>query len=179
MRKLVTFFTGLALVCMATTTAAFEPDPNDESQLSAAKAILDIKKADPGIQSFFDDAAGFAVFPSVGKGGIGVGGAFGDGLVIVDDDVVGKTSLTQLTIGFQLGGQVYSEFIFFKDKIALEQFKRGNYELGAQASAVAATAGASADTNYDKGVAIFTVTGGGLMYEATVGGQKFKYEAVK
>ena len=179
MRKLVTFFTGLALVCMATTTVAFEPDPNDESQLSAAKAILDIKKADPGIQSFFDDAAGFAVFPSVGKAGIGIGGALGDGLVIVDDDVVGKTSLTQLTIGFQLGGQVYSEFIFFKDKTALEQFKRGNYELGAQASAVAATAGASADTNYDKGVAVFTVTGGGLMYEATVGGQKFTYEAVK
>ena len=179
MRTFMTFFTGLALICITTTTVAFEPDPNDKSQLEAARAILDIKKADPGIQTFFDDAVGFAVFPTVGKGGIGIGGAFGDGLVIVDDDVVGKTSLTQLTIGFQLGGQVYSEFIFFKDKTALEQFKRGNYELGAQASAVAATAGASADTNYDKGVAIFTVTGGGLMYEATVGGQKFKYEAVK
>jgi lipid-binding SYLF domain-containing protein len=179
MRTLVTLFTGLALICMVNATVAFEPDPNDESQLAAAKAILDIKKADPSIQEFFDDAAGFAVFPSVGKAGIGIGGALGDGLVIVNDEVIGKTTLTQLTIGFQLGGQVYSEFIFFKDKTALDQFKRGNYELGAQASAVAATAGASADTNYDKGVAIFTVTGGGLMYEATVGGQKFKYEAVK
>jgi lipid-binding SYLF domain-containing protein len=175
----MTFFAGLALICITTATVAFEPDSNDKNQLAAAKAILDIKKADPGIQTFFDDAVGFAVFPSVGKGGIGIGGAFGDGLVIVDDDVVGKTSLTQVTIGFQLGGQVYSEFIFFQDKTALDQFKRGNYELGAQASAVAATAGASADANYDTGVAIFTVTGGGLMYEATVGGQKFKYEAVK
>jgi lipid-binding SYLF domain-containing protein len=172
-------FTGLALICMTSSAVAFEPDPNDESQLAAAKAILDIKKADPGIQTFFEDSAGYAVFPSVGKGGIGIGGAYGEGLVIVDDAVVGKTSLTQVTVGLQLGGQVYSEFIFFKDEVALEQFKRGNYELGAQASAVAATAGASADADYDKGVAIFTVTGGGLMYEASVGGQKFKYEAVK
>ena len=179
MRTLATFFTGLALICMATVTVAFEPDPNDTNQLAAAKAILDIKNADPGIQAFFDDAAGFAVFPSVGKAGIGIGGAFGDGLVIVDDEVVGKTKLDQVTIGLQLGGQVYSEFIFFKDKAALEQFKRGNYQLGAQASAVAATAGASADADYDKGVAIFTVTGGGLMYEATVGGQNFRYEAVR
>ena len=179
MRALATFFTGLALICLATATVAFEPDPNDKNQLSAAKAILDIKNADPGIQTFFDDAAGFAVFPSMGKGGIGIGGAFGDGLVIVDNSVVGNTSLTQVTIGLQLGGQVYSEFIFFKDKTALDQFKRGNFQLGAQASAVAVTAGASADADYDKGVAIFTVTGGGLMYEATVGGQKFKYQAIE
>ena len=99
--------------------------------------------------------------------------------MIVDDQVVGKTTLTQVTVGLQLGGQVYSEFIFFKDDVALGNFKRGNFELGAQASAVAATAGASADADCDKGVAIFTNTSGGLMYEASVGGQKFKYEDVK
>jgi lipid-binding SYLF domain-containing protein len=84
--------------------------------------------------------------------------------------------LTQLTIGFQLGGQAYSEIIFFKDKKALDDFKSGNFELGAQASAVAVTAGASADADYDKGVAIFTQAKGGLMYEASVGGQKFSFK---
>lgn len=168
----------VVFAALASTLQAFDPDPKDKDQLAAAKAIVEIKKADPGIQKFFDDAAGYAVFPKVGKGGIGIGGAYGDGLVIVDDKVVGKTALTQVTVGFQLGGQVYSEFIFFKDDVALANFQRGNYELGAQASAVAATAGASADADYDKGVAIFTHTGGGLMYEATVGGQKFDYEEV-
>ncbi|HID49932.1 MAG TPA: hypothetical protein EYP40_10045, partial [Chromatiales bacterium] len=84
-------------------------------------------------------------------------------------------SLTQITIGFQLGGQAYSEIIFFKDKKTLDRFKNGNFELGAQASAVAITAGASADVNYEKGVAVFTMAKGGLMYEASVGGQKFSY----
>ena len=81
-----------------------------------------------------------------------------------------------MSIGFQWGGQAYSEFLFFEDAAALENFKRGNYELGAQASAVAITAGASADANFVGGVAIFTQAKGGLMYEASVGGQKFKVE---
>ena len=89
---------------------------------------------------------------------------------------IGRSTLTQVTVGLQLGGQVYSEFIFFKDDAALANFQRGNYEAGAQASAVAVTAGASADADYDKGVAIFTHVGGGLMAEASVGGQKFTYE---
>jgi hypothetical protein len=108
----------------------------------------------------------------------GEGGAHGKGLVITGDKAVGKTSLTQVTVGLQLGGQVYAEFIFFKDETALGHFQRGNFELNAQASAVAVTAGASADADYDKGVAIFTNVGGGLMYEASVGGQKFKYESL-
>lgn len=170
--SLVTF----ALLLTFSTVSAFEPDTSDEMQLSVAKAILDIKNADPGIETFFENSAGYAVFPKVGKGGIGIGGAHGKGLVIVGDKAVGTTSLSQLTVGLQLGGQVYAEFIFFKDETALGHFQRGNFELGAQASAVAVTAGASADANYDKGVAIFTHVGGGLMYEATVGGQKFKYE---
>ena len=179
MKTMKLLFLFLGLTALASTLQAFDPDPGDKDQLAAAKAIIEIKAADPSIQSFFDDSAAYAVFPSVGKGGIGIGGAYGKGLVIADDKVIGKTELTQVTIGFQLGGQVYSEFIFFKDDAALAQFQRGNFELGAQASAVAATAGASADVGYDKGVAIFTVTGGGLMYEATVSGQKFDYEDVQ
>lgn len=155
--------------------ADFKPNVNNKSELAVAGAIIDIKAADPKIQRFFDEAVAYAVFPDVGKGGIGIGGAHGKGLVIANGSVIGDTELSQLTIGFQLGAQVYAEFIFFKDDAALGNFQRGNYELGAQASAVAATAGASADADYDGGVAIFTQAGGGLMFEATVGGQKFKY----
>jgi len=170
---------ALIILLISANTQAFEPDSDDKMQLSVARAILDVKDADPGIEKFFDDAAGYAVFPRVGKGGIGVGGAHGKGLVIVNDEVVGTTSLSQVTVGFQLGGQVYSQFIFFKDQTALDSFRRGNFEFGAQASAVAVTIGASADANYDKGVAVFTHVGGGLMYEATIGGQKFKYNDVE
>lgn len=155
---------------------AFEPDTSNEMQLDVAKAILEIKKADPGIETFFENSAGYAVFPSVGKGAIGIGGAHGKGLVIINDKVVGKTSLSQVTVGLSLGGQKYAQFIFFKDEVALGNFQRGNYEMGAQASAVAATAGASADADYDKGVAVFTNIAGGLMADASVGGQKFTYE---
>ena len=177
MNKLkITIITAI-LILLSASLYAFEPNTSDEMELSVAKAIVDIKASDPEIQRFFDESAGYAVFPSVGKGGIGIGGAHGKGLVIVGDKAIGTTSLSQLSIGLQMGGQVYSEFIFFKDEVALGNFQRGNFELGAQASAVAVTAGASADADYDKGVAIFTNVSGGLMYEASVGGQKFKYQS--
>ena len=167
---------AFSLIAFSSSTSAFEPNPNDKMELEVAAAIVDLKQTDPGMADWFKGAAGYAVFPSVGKGGIGIGGAYGKGLVLANEAVIGKTSLSQVSIGLQLGGQAYAEFIFFKDETALEDFKRGNFELGAQASAVAATAGASADASYNKGVAIFTNVTGGLMYEASVGGQKFKYE---
>jgi lipid-binding SYLF domain-containing protein len=148
-------------------------------QLEVQSAILALKQKDPGMEDWFKSAAGFAVFPKVGKGAVGVGGAYGKGLVLAGDKVVGKTSLSQLSIGLSLGGQAYAEFIFFKDDTALESFKRGNFELNAQASAVVANAGASADADYDKGVAIFTNISGGVMADASVGGQKFEYTAVE
>ena len=148
-------------------------------ELSAAQAILTAKEKDPSLEAWFNDAYGYAVFPKVGKGGIGIGGAHGKGIVIQGDKTVADTSLSQVTVGFQLGGQVYSQYIFFKDKTAFDNFARGNFEMGAQVSAVAITLGASADANYDGGVAVFTIAEGGLMYEASVGGQKFKYKARK
>jgi lipid-binding SYLF domain-containing protein len=175
MRKLALTAVMFFFLASSTSLWAFDPDVNNEMQLSVAKAIIDVKKSDPSIEKFFTESAGYAVFPNVGKGGIGIGGAHGKGLVIVSDNAVGKTSLSQITIGLQLGGQVYAEFIFFKDETALGNFQRGNFELNAQASAVAVTAGASADADYNKGVAIFTNVGGGLMFEASVGGQTFKY----
>lgn len=166
---------ALATLLLAAPLFAFEPDTSDPMQLDVQKAILAIKQVDPGIEAFFDHSAAYAVYPNVGKGGVVVGGAYGKGLVIADGKVEGYTSMTQATLGLQLGGQKYAQFIFFKDRVALENFKRGNLEFGAQASAVAATRGASADTSYDKGVAVFTNASGGLMVEGSIGGQKFTY----
>lgn len=178
-RPLKSVLTAMLLVAGISSAVAFEPDINNRMELDVQRAIINIKQADPGIETFFENAAGFAVFPSVGKGGLIVGAAHGKGLVIVDDQVDGYTSMSQATIGLQLGGQKYAQFIFFRDHIALEHFKRGNWEMGAQASAVAITAGASADANYDNGVVVFTQAGGGLMVEGSVGGQKFTYEPRK
>jgi lipid-binding SYLF domain-containing protein len=155
--------------------------PQTEDERSALTKDVEATKArfeenDPGLKGWFRDAHGYAVFPSVGKGGMGVGGAYGRGQVYEKGRLVGYTTLTQATIGLQLGGQAYSEVIFFRDQAALDRFTGGNFELGAQASAVAATAGASTDADYSGGVAVFTMARGGLMYEASVGGQKFEFE---
>jgi len=175
MRKIFAILTALTLATLTGPVLAFEPNVNDPMELDVQKAIIDIKRADPGIETFFNNAAGYAVFPSVGKGGIVIGGAYGKGLLIVDEKAIGYTSMSQATIGLQLGGQKYAQFVFFKDKTAVGHFERGNFEFNAQASAVAITAGASADAAYDSGVAVFTHAAGGLMFEASIGGQRFKY----
>jgi lipid-binding SYLF domain-containing protein len=150
-----------------------------QSEEDVAETIAKFKEGDSGMQGWFKDAYGYAVFPSVGKGGIGIGGARGKGLVYEQGTLVGKVTLTQVSVGLQLGGQSFSEAIFFKDKTAFDDFVRGNCEFDAGVSAVALKAGASADLGYNKGVAVVTATKGGLMYEASVGGQKFDYEAAK
>ena len=148
----------------------------DEDEV--AEVIEKYQEGDPGMRGWFAEAYGYAVFPSVGKGGIGIGGARGKGLVYEQGRLVGKTTLTQVTVGFQFGGQEFSEVIFFKDKTAFDDFTRGNFEMGAQISAVALTTGISGNLAYNAGVAVVTATKAGLMYEATVGGQKFDYEAI-
>lgn len=169
---------GMALMSFALTATswAWDPAEADELHAKAQEAVAVFKEKDPSIQRFFDAAAAYVVIPTVGKAGVGIGGARGKGVLYENGAVTAIVTLTQLSFGFQWGGQAYSEFIFFKDDVALQDFKRGNYELGAQASAVAVTAGASADADYSSGVAIFTQAKGGLMYEASVGGQKFKVE---
>jgi lipid-binding SYLF domain-containing protein len=149
-----------------------------EALENADNTIKSYIEKDPELQIFFDKAYGYAVFPTIGKGAIGIGGAHGGGTVFEQGNPVGKTSMTQITIGLQFGGQAYSEIIFFENKETLDLFKTSRYELNAQASAVAVTLGASADLAYTDGVAIVTMAKGGLMYEASVGGQKFEYEAV-
>ena len=140
-------------------------------------AVARFKDEDPGIQKFFDKSVGYAVFPNVIKAGIGFGGAMGKGEVIQGGEVVGTSTMTQATVGFQFGGQAYIEILFFDDEQTLKSFQRGSFEFGAQVSAVALTIGASDNATFDQGMAIFTMERGGLMYEATVGGQVFSYQA--
>ena len=177
MKNILTLAT--AFVLTFTTLAVFgkwDPDEVAERSADAQKAIAVFKEKDPSIQRYFDSASGYVVIPTVGKAGLGIGGARGKGVLYENGAVTALVTLSQLSFGFQWGGQAYSEFIFFEDADALTNFKRGNYELGAQASAVAITAGASADAEFNDGMAIFTQAKGGLMYEASVGGQKFKVE---
>jgi len=152
------------------------------------------------VQPFLKNAYGYAVFPTIGKGGFVVGGAYGQGQVYRGGKVTGETSLIKLSIGFQLGGQAFSEMIFFEDKRAYDEFTSGSFEFDASVSAVAITAGAQAKagtegatasatagpatgeqakTSYHKGMVVFTHAKGGLMYEAAIGGQKFNFEAKK
>jgi lipid-binding SYLF domain-containing protein len=145
---------------------------------------------------FFKSAYGYAIFPNIGKGGFVVGGAHGDGRVYAGGKHVGDVSMTQISVGAQLGGQVFSEIVFFQDKRSFDEFTNSNYEFSAEASAVAITAAANAtastggssvgasggkndavtEGDWHKGMAIFTVAKGGLMYQAAVGGQKFSYK---
>lgn len=152
-------------------------------------------KSSPSTAEFFDNAYGYAVFPTVGKGGIVLGGAYGTGQVYLADRPTGSVNLVQLSLGFQLGGQTFSQIVFLQDKRAYDAFTAGSFELGAQASAVALTFGTSAQAgttgtgaalgeqqskaNYVGGFAVFTLVKGGLMYEASVAGQKFNFQAVK
>ena len=138
---------------------------------------------------------GFAVLPTIGKGGIGIGGAGGSGCVFAGDAHTGDISMGQLTIGFQLGGQAYSQLILFQNEDTYNEFVEGNFEFGADATAVALTYGAQAgattkgasasagDTagvaGWKRGMAVYTIAKGGLMYEASIGGQKFKYKALE
>lgn len=179
---------GLALAVLLLSSAAWADKYDD--------AVASFRAAEE-TAPFFGNAYGYVVFPTIGKGGIGIGGAHGSGRVYAQGEYVGDTKMTQLTVGFQLGGQAFSQMIFLEDRRAFESFTSGNFEFSAQATAVALTAGVSAEANtgggtaagasggrndatvthggYRKGMAIFTIARGGLMYEATVGGQKFSY----
>lgn len=163
-----------------------------------AKAVANFKKS-AQVNTFFETAYGYAIFPTIGKGGFGIGGSYGEGSVYKHGKKTGSTTMAQITIGFQLGGQAFSEIIFFENKKAYDNFTTGNFEFSAQVSAVAINAGANAQTSttgtsagaatspekneqqgiYQNGMATFTYIKGGLMYEAALGGQKFSFEKVK
>lgn len=163
----------LALLSLPAPAAA---DDRAAAIKKAEDAVALFKKSDPSLAKFFETSEGWAVFPSVVKGAIGIGGAGGSGVLFEKGGKpLGSASLAQVTIGFALGGQEYAEIIFFENALALTNFKAGNFALAAQVSAVAAASGAAATAKYQQGVAVFTVAIGGLMYEASVGGQKFDF----
>lgn len=168
------------------------------SRADSYSAAVKNFQSTPGSAEFFKQSYAYAVFPNIGKGGFGIGGAFGKGKAFRRNQEIGHSNMVQLTLGFQLGGQAYSQIIFFKDARALKEFTTGSFEFGAEAAAVALTAGASAQAGttgvsasagaeqndnrssgeWYKGMAIFTIAKGGLMYQATIGGQSFSYTSL-
>jgi lipid-binding SYLF domain-containing protein len=164
------------LVAFSLTGVAQSKKKVEEIREDAKVAKQEFLKADWKMEKLFGEAYGYVIFPNVGKGAVGIGGASGNGVAYEQGAEIGMAKLTQLSIGFQWGGQAYREVVFFENKAAMDNFKGNNIELAAQVSAVAVTAGASADAKYKDGVMVFTMQKGGLMYEASVGGQKFKFD---
>jgi lipid-binding SYLF domain-containing protein len=158
------------------STAPKSQGDRDRLVSDARETVNRMTGQDSSLKDFLAKSYGHAVFPSVGKGGVGVGGAYGRGVAFEQGNMIGFCDLSQASIGFQLGGQEYSELIVFENKAALDRFTGGKLEFAAQASAVALKAGASANANYREGVAVFTAGETGLMYEASIGGQKFTFQ---
>jgi lipid-binding SYLF domain-containing protein len=170
----------VALLAIAACSTAPSSETDRKSQTAEVNATIDKFKAkQAAVDTYMKDCHAYAVFPTVGKGGMGIGGAFGRGQVFQGGKMVGYSKLTSASIGFQLGGQSFSEIIFFQNEAAFAKFKTGEFGFDANASAVAATAGAAAKADYKNGVAVFVMADAGLMYEASIGGQKFGYEPVK
>ena len=150
-------------------------DNQNKANFKTIEALKKFKRIGR-LKPYFKEAAGFAVFPNIAKAGLGIGGARGNGEVFEDGKVIGSTTVTQLSFGFQLGGQAFSQIIFFQNKRDLDRFTDGNFEFGASASAALITEGANASVDYTNGVAVMTFSKGGLMYEASIGGQKFTFK---
>jgi lipid-binding SYLF domain-containing protein len=171
----------LSIVAVFAVAACATAPKSAEGKLvmkeDADAALAKAQAADWTLKDLVAASYGYAVFPSIGKGGFGVGGAYGQGILYELGGFVGYCDLTQASIGFQFGGQTYTEIIVFENKDAVDYFKSGNFAFDAQVTAVALKSGASANAKYSSGVVIFTMDEGGLMYEASVGGQKFGYQA--
>lgn len=164
----------LAVICIPVALNA-QSVKDKELINDSRNAKVKFIKSDADLNSRFKSAYGYVIFPNVGKGGLGVGGAGGRGILFEHGKAIGKAKLVQVTIGAQAGGQTYREVIFFETKDALQQFKDSKLEFSAQMSAVAVKAGASANAAYNSGVLVFTQEKAGLMAEASIGGQKFTY----
>ena len=149
---------------------------NPTLQEDARATIDEMIDINPRLEIYFNEAYGYAVFPRVTKGGMGIGGAIGQGVVYHNHTPVSASKLRQVSVGFQFGGQQYSEVIFFQNEESFRRFMNEELKFDAQASAVALTASASINLAYSSGVAVFTMGNKGLMYEATIGGQHFKNE---
>ena len=173
MKILKTFMAVCLLLITVSITAQNKKDK--EILANADKAKVTLLKKDVGLEKFFKTSSGYVIFPNVGKGALVVGGAIGNGVVYEHGKAVGMASLKNLSVGFQAGGESLIEVIFFETEDALEEFKEGNFEFSARASAVAADKGVSKDANYDDSVIVFALPKAGLMADTSIGGQKFEY----
>ena len=190
--------TGLLLMAIAVLFAG-NPAFSAAAKEDKYKSTVSLFRESSAVQKFFNHSYGYAVFPTIGKGGWIVGGSYGKGQVYQNGILTGKVSVVEGSIGFQLGGKAFSEIIFFEDKRAYNEFTSGGFEFDATAQAVAITAGAEvnagtagssagasagpksgvqAETTYHKGMATFVHSKGGLMYEVSISGQKFKFKPV-
>ena len=170
---------SVASVLGACQTAPRTEEGKMDMRDASVAALAAAQRNDTSLISVLQQARGYAVFPTVGKGAIGVGGAYGKGTLYEGGTFVGYCDLSQASIGLQLGGQGYTEIIVFSTGEALDRFKSGNFAFDAQATAVALKSGAGANATYANGVAVFTMDEAGLMYEASIGGQKFSYLAAR
>jgi lipid-binding SYLF domain-containing protein len=173
--KLITVILFVLTVAAGCATVPEQPESKAVLSSEVQEAIAKFKAKDPGIQSFFDNSYGYAVLPKVFKGGFWVGGAYGNGEVYERGMMTGYCSMSQATLGFTFGGEFFREIVFFRGKQDLDRFKTGQYTFSAAVTGVAATAGAAAKADYREGMAVFIMTDVGLMVDASLGGQKFKY----
>lgn len=164
-----------SLLLAGTLVAPAHPEITDADVQAAIQLF---KRTDPSMERLFETAYGYVVFPSIGKGAAGIGAAEGHGLVFEKGKLIGEAKLTQVTVGAQLGGQSYIEVIFFESQNALEDFRDGKTAIAAGLSAVAAADGASAEAKYQHGVLVYTMAKNGLMFQASVGGQHFKFTPI-
>jgi lipid-binding SYLF domain-containing protein len=168
----------MAIVFAGCSTAPEKPEAKAVLTAQTKEAVAIFKEKDPEIQRFFDKSYGYAVLPKVFKGAIWIGGAYGKGEVYEKGVMVGYCDMKQATLGFSFGGEYFREIVFFRDKADLDKFKAEEYTFSAQATGVALTAGAAAKADYKTGMAVFVTTDKGLMVDASLGGQKFKYISV-
>lgn len=174
----VTLLIAMAQIVGCSTPPRTEAK-KDQLAVESKAAIDGMQATDASFDDFLDKSYGYVVFPNVGKGGLIVGGAYGRGEVYEQGKLIGYADITQATLGLQAGGQAFSEVIVFENKAALDRFINNKYEVAAQASAVALSSGAAANAKYTDGVAIFTHVKGGLMAEASVGGQRFNFAPLR
>lgn len=170
--------TKIAALLTLTLAATFTVQAGD-LKTKSAEARQNFKAADPGLSRFFEESAGYVILPSVGEGGLIIGGEHGDGLVYEKGTVTGKVTMSEVSIGAQAGGGRFSEVVFFETKAAMANFKQAEFTMAATAKASMAASGVAANAKYDQGVAVFTLPQSGAMVKAAVGGQKFKFAPIQ
>jgi len=167
------------IVCLAVNIATAQKASRDQMIITDSEnARKEFVKKDKWMEPLFSNSWGYVIFPNVGKGGLGVGGASGNGAVYEKGSLVGMASLKQITIGLQAGGQAYREVIFFENSAAMEKFRNGQLKLSAEVSAIAVDKGAAANVKFTDGMIVFVQQKAGLMYELSVGGQSFSFRQV-